>query len=83
MWREGGGRYPLKNVNSCLVAQRFPRSAKPWQVQEFTSKPGRQRGVPAAPRGGGKHLEREGGNPPLVAPPALLVTAQGQAAESW
>lgn len=34
---EGAGIYPLKNVNTSLLVQRFLRSAKPLQVQEFTS----------------------------------------------
>lgn len=80
---KGAGRYPLKNVNSCSVVRRFPRSAKPWQVQEFTGEPGRQRGVPAATRETasqagccGKHLEMEAGKAALVAPPALPVSRE-------
>lgn len=38
-WKKGKGAgiYPLKNVNTSLPVQRFLRSAKPLQVQEFTS----------------------------------------------
>lgn len=78
---KGAGRYPLKNVNSCLVVQRFPRSPKPWQVQVFTGKPG---GSEASLQHHVKQIPRlkapgDGGRKPTpVAPSALLVTAWGQ-----
>lgn len=78
---KGAGRYPLKNVNTRLLVQRFLRSAKPRQVQEFTGKPGRRRGVPSAScetasQAGccGKCCPGDGGRKPTPAgPPALLL----------
>ena len=82
---EGAGRYPLKNVNTRLSVQGFLRSAKPWQVQEFTGKPGSRRGVPSASREtasqAGRRGERghgDGGRKPTPAePPALRLLGRG------
>lgn len=81
---KGVGDIPSKMLIPAWCCRDFPGLQSPGR---FRSSPanlvGSEVSLQHHVEGGSTWRGREGGNPPLVAPPALLVTARGQAAESW